>query len=93
MVEIEIPELPWQIVGSDVLQWAGKDYLLVVDYYSKYPEIMPLNHKTAGALIKRLKVIFDRNGIPEKMIADNMPYNSAEMKRFAADWKFEIVTS
>ena len=35
-----IPELAWQKVGADVLTYQSKDYLLVVDYYSKYPEVV-----------------------------------------------------
>ena len=33
----EIPQRPWQIVGTDLFQCLGAEYLIVADYYSKYP--------------------------------------------------------
>ena len=30
----ELPERPWQKVGTDLFQWNKKDYLIVSDYYS-----------------------------------------------------------
>jgi hypothetical protein len=35
----EIPELPWQVLASNIFQLKGKLYLIMVDYYSKYPEV------------------------------------------------------
>jgi hypothetical protein len=32
----------WPRVGTDLFKMQGKDYLLVVDYYTKYPEIPPV---------------------------------------------------
>ena len=40
-----------------------------------------------------MKDIFARHGIPERLIADNMPFNSLKFKNFASEWKIEVVTS
>ncbi len=88
-----VPERPWQKLGADIFSLFGKDYLLIVDYYSKYPEVCLLNGKTASSVIEQFKSVFSRHGIPEVVIADNMPFNSLEMRRFATSWNFEIVTS
>jgi len=32
----EIPILPWKIVASDVFKHKNQNYLVVIDYYSKY---------------------------------------------------------
>lgn len=48
----------------------------MVDYFSKYPEIMKMNSKNSTSVIKALKEIYARHGIPETMIADNMPFAS-----------------
>jgi hypothetical protein len=45
----QVPELPWQNVASDIMYYKGKDYLIVVDMFSKYAEIMNLTSKTAAA--------------------------------------------
>ena len=60
-----IPDRPWQKVGADIFSFKQKDYILVVDYYSKYPEILHLPDKTASTVIMHLKEIFARHGIPE----------------------------
>jgi hypothetical protein len=71
----------------------NKNYLLVVDYYSKFPEIALLHDKTASSVVTAMKSIFARHGIPDVIIADNMPFASKEMSSFARDWNFTIVTS
>jgi hypothetical protein len=93
LIPHEVPSRPWQKVGADIFSLYGKDYLLVVDYYSKYPEVNLLSGKTAASVIVHLKSIFSRHGIPEEIVADNMPFNSLEMRRFAGEWNCHIVTS
>ena len=44
-------------------------------------------------MIKHFKSIFSRYGIPEIVIADNMPFNSFEMESFAREFGFQIKTS
>jgi hypothetical protein len=89
----EVPELPWQKLGVDIFQLFGKDYLLLVDYYSKYPEICLLNGKTADSVITHMKSVFSRHGIPSEVVADNMPFSSMAMKAFADSWNFTVTTS
>ena len=88
-----VPDRPWQRLGADIFTLFGKDYLLVVDYYSKYPEVCLLNGKTALSVVTHLKSVFSRHGIPEQVVADNMPFDSLEMRNFAAQWNFVINTS
>ena len=40
-----------------------------------------------------MKDMFARHGIPERLIADNMPFNSVKFKDFAGKWEIEVVTS
>ena len=88
-----IPERPWAKLGADIFEFGGHDYLLVVDYYSKYPEVARLQNKTAKGVIDVMRPIFARHGIPDTLIADNMPFNSHAMREFAHNWNFAIVTS
>ena len=48
-------------------------YLLVVDYFSRYPEIAKLSSTTSPATISVLKSIFARHGITETLWSDNGP--------------------
>jgi hypothetical protein len=88
-----VPERPWQKVGADIFTLYGRDYLLVVDYFSKFPEICHLESKTASSVVVKIKSIFARHGIPDELVADNMPFNSRAMKTFAEEWNFIVTTT
>ena len=40
-----------------------------------------------------MKDMFARHGIRERLIADNMPFNSLKFKNFASEREIEVVTS
>ena len=84
---------PWQKLGTDVFELYSKSYLIIVDYYSKYPELFLLRDKTSQSVITSMKSVFARHGIPDEVIADNMPFSSKECIQFAQEWGFEINTS
>ena len=42
LVSHEIPPLPWHTLASDIFHWNSADYLLVIDYYNKFPIIRKL---------------------------------------------------
>ena len=93
LIPQEVPERPWVTVAADIFYYKGRDYLLVVDYFSKYPEVARLSSKNSEAVIMAMKDMFARHGIPERLIADNMPFNSVKFKDFASKWEIEVVTS
>lgn len=39
MIASKTPELPWIKLASDIFHWEGEDYLLTVDYFSKYIDV------------------------------------------------------
>ncbi|XP_055890819.1 uncharacterized protein K02A2.6-like [Biomphalaria glabrata] len=88
-----VPDRPWKKVATDLFEWRNNDYLLVVDYFSKYPEIKRLENKTAECVIRAMKGIFARHGIPEEIVSDNMPFNNYQYREFASEWGFKITTS
>ena len=89
-----VPEGPYQKVAMDILTFKGVEFLLIVDYYSKYPELCRLGQqKNASVVISHVKSVFARHGIPEEVIADNMPFNSVKFRSFAEEWGFKITTS
>ena len=86
-----LPDYPWQMIGSDL---SGEHYLLVVDYFSKFPEIAKLTSTTSTAVITSLKSIFARHGIPEVLRSDNGPqYASQQFSMFAESYGFQHSTS
>ena len=88
------PDLPWQKVATDLFEWKRENYLLIVDYYSRYIEIALLKGTSAEEVIKHTKSIFARHGIPELVISDNGPqYSSEAYTQFASEYQFKHVTS
>ncbi|UYV64942.1 K02A2.6-like, partial [Cordylochernes scorpioides] len=88
---------PWQKVGMDLFYLNGRWYLIVCDYYSRYPEISLLQNLTAQEVISRLKSIFARHGTPETMRSDNGPQFQkvlgSEFTKFSKEWSFKHITS
>ena len=48
-------------------------WLLVVDAFSKWPEIHSMESTTAEATIKHLRQIFATHGLPRQIVSDNGP--------------------
>ena len=88
-----VPSRPWEKIGADYFSLGTQDYLLVVDFFSKYPEVLPVTSKSAEATVQAMKTIFSRHGIPTSVISDNMPFSSKLFKQFAKAWNFSVVTS
>jgi len=91
---ITIPDYQWQLVGTDLFELDKKHYLLVVDYLSRYPEVIKLTSTTSTMVIAALKSVFACHGIPETFRSDNGPqYSSEEFTRFASSYGFRHITS
>uniref|UniRef100_A0A8C1X2E4 Gypsy retrotransposon integrase-like protein 1 n=1 Tax=Cyprinus carpio TaxID=7962 RepID=A0A8C1X2E4_CYPCA len=93
LISHPVPTGPWQKIAADIFDLQGRSFLLIVDYFSKYPEVLKLSDKTSASLIAHFKTVFARHGVPETLIADHVPFASAEMARFALDWGFNITHS
>ena len=89
-----LPELPWTTVATDLFQWRGLTYLLIVDYFSRYIEIAKLTNETSSEVIRHTKSVFARHGIPREVVSDNGPqFSSAEFRKFADEYGFAHITS
>ena len=60
LIPQQVPERPWATVAADIFYYKGRDYLLVVDYYSKYPEVARLTSKNSETVILAMKEMFAR---------------------------------
>lgn len=94
MISHEIPDNVWEKVGFDLFTLNGVEYLIGIDYYSKFVEINKMNITTAYGVIEEMKNIFARQGIPKTVFTDNGPqFSCAEFRRFARDYNFCHITS
>jgi hypothetical protein len=90
----EVPEHHFQKVATDFFQLAGKNYLLTVDYFSKWPCVVEMSSTTSSATIRELEKIFSDFGVPETLVSDNGPqFGSAEFRVFSRQQQFSHVTS
>ena len=94
LMQHDIPERAWQTVGTDLFHWDDSDYLLIVDYYSKFPYIKKLSTTTSTAVVIMIKQLFSECGIPQRIVSDNGPqYSGAAFQEFVKLWGIEHVTS
>lgn len=94
MISHRIPDRPWQTVATDIFAWHGENYLVTVDYYSRFFELDRLTSTTSAAVVHKLKAAFARHGIPETVVSDNGPqYASKDFESFAQSWEFKHLTS
>ena len=84
----DLPTQRWERVGMDLLgPYPGGEYLFVViDYYSRYPEVEIIKSTTSTTIIQRLMRIFASHGLPLEVTTDNGPqFVSEEFKKFLYD--------
>ena len=90
----EIPVRPWEIVAIDIFNLNRHNYLLIVDYYSKYPFIRKLREFSSKEVTDIIKQIFAEQRVPERLISNNGPhFSSQQFKEFAKGWDLEHITS
>lgn len=94
----QMPAGPWQEIAVDFLgplpdgQWL----FVVVDYYSRFVEVVEMSNITAQDTIRELSTIFGRFGIPRTMRADNGPQLSGEcreLRQFCQELNIELVNT
>ena len=68
-----LPIAAWLYVGMDFVGSfpTGENLLVLVDYYSRFPEVEIMKKITADALEPRLRRIFARYGILQRIVTDN----------------------
>ncbi|KAG1670042.1 hypothetical protein GQR58_017161 [Nymphon striatum] len=91
----EIPLRPWSVLGMDLFELNQQKYLIVADYYSKYPIVRKLPVTApSNTIISILKELFAEHGIPNKVVSDNGPhFASHAFTQFAEVWNFDHQTT
>lgn len=87
-----LPNAPWTEVSLDFTgPFPTGEYLMVmVDDYSRYPELEIIQSTSAKVVLSKLDVIFSRQGIPKTVKTDNgPPFSSNEFKEYAHNNGFQ----
>ena len=84
------PELPWHMVATDLFEVKNSKYLLLVDFYSRFPVLHKLSSTTSKVLVQEMKTVFTELGVPNIIVSDRGPqHTSAEFKDFTKQWQIE----
>ena len=95
MLQPDLPTSPWKKFGADLFAFDDHQWLIVADYYSKFPIMRKLPKAApSSVIVSAMKQIFGENGIPMMMISDNGPHFASEnFSEFSRSWGFQHVTS
>ena len=94
MISTDLSDYPWQKIATDLFQLKGRNYLFVVDYFYRFPEIQQLSSTTSSSVVGALKTMRSQFGVPEIVISSNVhQYNSSEFAKFSEGYDFSHVTS
>ena len=91
---VPLPVHAFQRVSADIFLYAGVNYLLVVDAYSKWPSAVPLRSLSSSSTIAEMERIFSDFGTPEVVMSDNgSQFDCAEFRAFCARRNIRSVSS
>ena len=89
----EVPIGPWIKLGTDLFEHNKRQYILIVEYFSKFPFIHKLHSLSTGTVINELKGLFSENGIPEVIISDGGRQFRSEFRNFTQKWGLQHIQS
>ena len=89
----DIPVGPWRKLGIDYFAFDGNSYVLICDYFSKFPFLY--RAKTSfWSLRDRLIDLFSIEGYPDEIVSDNGPlFQSKEFAKFLSGLGIKHTTS
>ena len=77
------PSGPWERVHIDYGEWNNHHFLVLVDAFSKWPEVKLVSTTTSRKTITVLSDVFAMFGFPQMLVSDNAPqFVSAEFEDF-----------
>lgn len=90
LVQEEIPKYPFQVLAMDLFEYAGRDYIALIDAYSNYLMAVNVQNKTSKHIIGVICSLFDKLGYPTVIRCDNSPFGSAEFERFSDECNIQF---
>lgn len=74
--------------------YKGVNYLVIINYFSCYPDIVLLKTTTSDTIIATMKSIFARYGIPDTVVSNNGPqFSSQDFTAFANSYNYAHIKS
>ena len=91
----QLAEQPWLRIHVDFAEpFMQSMFLIVMDTFSKWPEVVVMNSTTTVRTIDELRVLFSCWGLPEQIVSDNGPqFKSEELEIFLRSYAIAHLTT
>ena len=90
----DVPSQPWERIAMDHFYQNGRLYLLVCDYFSKFPFIFQTKSTSFAHIKEQLEELFGLEGAPDEIMSDNgPPFSSREFNSFLSGLGIKHTTS
>lgn len=78
------PTRPWSRIHLDFAgPFRNKYFLIIVDAYSRWPELFMVNNTTSATVVNLLRTVFATHGLCDVVVSDNgTSFVSSETKKF-----------
>ena len=94
MLHHEIPDTPWCKLATDIFHFQGTNYLIIVDYTSKFPVVKQLRKMDQHIITIAFEEVFTEHGYPDELVSDNGPcYRGEQFTEFLKRKGIKHVTS
>ena len=79
----DVPSQLWERIAMDHFYHSGRLYLIVCDYFSKFPFIFQTKSTSFANIKDQLEELFGLEGTPDEIMSDNgPPFSSREFNSF-----------
>ena len=90
----DVPQEPWERIAMDYFYMNGRLYILICDYFSKFPFLFQVKTMSFANLKDHLEELFSVEGIPDEIMSDNgLPFNGKEFSSYLTGLGIRHTTS
>ena len=94
LIPHDTPMAPWNKLGTDLFEVDGEHFVLICDYFSKYPIVTPLHATTSENVRDEIRKAVSLFGRPDEIVSDNGPqYIGKPFQDFVHKWGIQHTTS
>jgi hypothetical protein len=88
------PKFPFDRIHIDFFFFRGREFLILVDAYSRWLEVKLMKNTIASSVLKELQNIFVTFGYCRELVSDNgPPFSSHEFKTTLESWGIRVTKS